>query len=52
MEKWSVKDKNKHVKVEAVVTTIKRKISNPSGPKQNGYQRTFNPFVNAGHNTG
>ena len=51
MEKWSVKDKIKYAKVEAVVTTVKRLISNPSGPKQiNWVPRTFNPFVSAGHN--
>ena len=52
MEMWSVDDRNSHVEVEAVITTVKRKISNPSGPKQVGYQRTFNPFMNVGHTTG
>ena len=51
MEKWSVKDKNKYVKVEAVVTTVKIIISNPSRPRQISWvPRTFNPFVSAGHN--
>ena len=51
MEKWSVKDKIKFVKVVAIVITGKSIISNPSGPRKISWvPRTFNPFVSAGHN--